>query len=105
LSSLKAPRRGCPKPYFQAGFVLGRFASNGYGDHSPGWYSLLACLVAEVVLTFMFLIIILGATDRRAPQGFAPLAIGIGLTEVPARRSPTPAPGAGARANARSRAP
>jgi aquaporin Z len=67
----------------KAGFDLaGGFASNGYGDHSPGGYSLLACLVAEVVLTFMFLIIILGATDRRAPQGFAPLAIGLGLTLI-----------------------
>jgi aquaporin Z len=67
----------------QAGFDLaGGFASNGYGAHSPGGYSLLACLVAEVVLTFMFLVIILGATDRRAPQGFAPLAIGLGLTLI-----------------------
>ena len=53
----------------KAGFVMGGFASNGYGEHSPGGYSLIACLVAEVVLTFMFLIIILGATDRRAPRG------------------------------------
>jgi aquaporin Z len=67
----------------KAGFDLaGGFASNGYADHSPGGYSLLACLVAEVVLTFMFLFIILGATDRRAPQGFAPLAIGLGLTLI-----------------------
>jgi aquaporin Z len=67
----------------KAGFDLaGGFASNGYGAHSPGGYSLLACLVAEVVLTFMFLIIILGVTDRRAPQGFAPLAIGLGLTLI-----------------------
>ena len=58
------------------------FASNGFGDHSPGGYSLLACLVAEIVLTFMFLMIILGATDRRAPQGFAPVAIGLGLALV-----------------------
>src|SRR4051812_4215469 len=58
------------------------FASNGYAAHSPGGYSLEACLVAEVVLTFMFLIIILGATDRRAPQGFAPVAIGLGLTLI-----------------------
>src|SRR6202161_4099176 len=58
------------------------FASNGYGAHSPGGYSLAACLVAEIVLTFMFLIIILGATDRRAPQGFAPIAIGLGLTLI-----------------------
>lgn len=55
------------------------FAANGYGDHSPGGYSLLACLITELVLTFMFVMIILGATDRRAPQGFAPIAIGIGL--------------------------
>jgi|SRR5579864_4897195 len=58
------------------------FAANGYGDHSPGKYSLGACLAAEVVLTFMFLMIILGATDRRAPAGFAPLAIGLGLTLI-----------------------
>jgi len=65
------------------GFDLaGGFASNGYAAHSPGGYSLVACLVAEVVLTFMFLIIILGATDARAPQGFAPLAIGLGLTLI-----------------------
>ena len=64
------------------GFVLGGFASNGYGAHSPGGYSLMACLVAEVVLTFFFLMIILGATDRRAPQGFAPIAIGLGLTLI-----------------------
>jgi aquaporin Z len=67
----------------KAGFDLaGGFASNGYGAHSPGGYALPACLVAEVVLTFMFLMIILGATDRRAPQGFAPLAIGLGLTLI-----------------------
>jgi aquaporin Z len=65
------------------GFSLsGGFAANGYGDHSPDGYSLIACLVAEIVLTFMFLMIILGATDRRAPQGFAPLAIGLGLTLI-----------------------
>jgi len=58
------------------------FASNGYAAHSPGGYSLVACLVSEVVLTFMFLMIILGATDRRAPQGFAPIAIGLGLTLI-----------------------
>lgn len=66
----------------KAGFVMGGFASNGYAEHSPGGYSLLACLVAEVVLTFMFLTIILGATDRRAPAGFAPIAIGLGLTLI-----------------------
>ncbi len=64
------------------GFDLGGFAANGYADHSPGQYSFLAALVAEVVLTFMFLIIILGATDRRAPAGFAPIAIGLGLTLI-----------------------
>jgi aquaporin Z len=60
----------------------GAFATNGYAERSPGGYSLLACLVAEVVLTFMFLMIILGATDPRAPAGFAPLAIGLGLTLI-----------------------
>jgi len=58
------------------------FAANGYAEHSPGGYSLLACLVAEVVLTFMFLMIILGVTDRRAPQGFAALTIGLALTVI-----------------------
>lgn len=58
------------------------FASNGYGEHSPGNYSLLAGFVAEVVLTFFFLMIILGATDSRAPAGFAPIAIGLGLTLI-----------------------
>lgn len=58
------------------------FASNGYGAHSPGGYALGSCLLAEAVLTYMFLMIILGATDRRAPQGFAPLAIGLGLTLI-----------------------
>src|SRR5215831_1014542 len=67
----------------KAGFDLaGGFASNGYAEHSPGGYSLTACLTAEVVLTLMFLVIILGATDRRAPQGFAPIAIGLGLTLI-----------------------
>ena len=67
----------------KAGFsVANGFASNGYAEHSPGGYSLLACLVAEVALTFMFLMVILGVTDRRAPQGFAPLAIGLALTLV-----------------------
>lgn len=67
----------------QSGYdIQGGFAANGYGDHSPGGYSLLAGLITEVVLTFIFLIIILGATDKRAPQGFAPLAIGLGLTLV-----------------------
>jgi len=67
----------------QAGFdVSAGFASNGYGEHSPGGYSLLAALVTEVVMTMMFLVIILGATDKRAPQGFAPIAIGFGLTLI-----------------------
>jgi len=67
----------------KAGFdVSGGFASNGYGAHSPGGYNLTACLTAEVVLTFMFLMIILGSTDKRAPQGFAPIAIGLGLTLI-----------------------
>jgi aquaporin Z len=58
------------------------FAANGFAEHSPGGYSLLAALVAEVVLTFVFVVIILGATDGRAPKGFAPIAIGFGLTLV-----------------------
>jgi aquaporin Z len=67
----------------KAGFdIAGGLASNGYADHSPGGYSLGACLVAEVVLTFMFLIVILGATDRRAPSGFAPIPIGLSLTLI-----------------------
>ena len=67
----------------KAGFELaGGFASNGYGAHSPGGYSLLSCLVAEVVLTFFFLMIIMGSTDKRAPAGFAPIAIGLGLTLI-----------------------
>jgi aquaporin Z len=67
----------------KAGFSLaGGFASNGYGDHSPGGYSLLACLVAEVVLTFIFLFVIMGATDKRGPAGFAPIAIGLCLTLI-----------------------
>ncbi|WP_341893028.1 aquaporin, partial [Variovorax sp. YR752] len=57
-------------------------ASNGYGEHSPGKYSLLAALVAEVVMTMMFLLVILGSTDKRAPAGFAPLAIGLCLTLI-----------------------
>jgi len=65
------------------GFALSAgFASNGYGAHSPGGYSLLACLVAEIVLTFFFLMIIMGSTDKRAPAGFAPIAIGLGLTLI-----------------------
>jgi aquaporin Z len=62
--------------------VASGFAANGYGAHSPGGYSLSAALVAEFVLTFMFLMIILGSTDRRAPAGFAPIAIGLGLTLI-----------------------
>ncbi|MGR5258833.1 aquaporin Z [Vibrio astriarenae] len=68
----------------QAGFdvVASGFASNGFGEHSPGQYSMLAALVCEIVMTMMFLIIIMGATDERAPAGFAPLAIGLGLTLI-----------------------
>ena len=62
--------------------TAGGFASNGYGDHSPGNYSLVACFVSEVVLTFFFLLIIHGATDRHAPAGFAPIAIGFALTLI-----------------------
>jgi aquaporin Z len=58
------------------------FASNGYGEHSPGGYSLLSALVAEIAMTMMFLLVILGATDKRAPQGFAPIAIGLCLTLI-----------------------
>ncbi|TGD72054.1 aquaporin Z [Mangrovimicrobium sediminis] len=66
----------------QPGFETAGFASNGFGAHSPGGYSLLAALVCEVVMTFMFLLIILGATDQRAPAALAPVAIGLGLTLV-----------------------
>ena len=66
----------------KAGFEIGGFASNGFGTHSPGGYSMLAALVTEVVMTFMFLIIILGATHSKAPKGFAGLAIGLGLTLI-----------------------
>jgi aquaporin Z len=65
-----------------AGFTPGGFASNGYGELSPGGYSLLAALIAEIVLTGMFLIVILGATSASAPAGFAPLAIGLCLTVI-----------------------
>jgi len=66
-----------------AGFdVAAGFASNGYGAHSPGGYGLVAALNCEVVMTLMFLVIILGATDARAPAGFAPIAIGLGLTLI-----------------------
>lgn len=67
----------------QAGFDLSAgFASNGYGEHSPGGYSFLAALVTEIVMTMMFLIVILGATDSRAPKGLAPIAIGLCLTLI-----------------------
>jgi aquaporin Z len=67
----------------KAGFELSAgFASNGYGAHSPGGYSLMSCLITEVVLTMMFLLVILGATDQRAPQGMAPIAIGLCLTLI-----------------------
>ncbi|HRE11781.1 MAG TPA: aquaporin Z, partial [Ignavibacteria bacterium] len=64
------------------GSAIGNFAANGYGEHSPGKYNMISALVCEVVMTFMFLIIILGATDERAPKGFAGIAIGLGLTLV-----------------------
>ena len=64
------------------GFELDRFASNGYGEHSPGGYSLFASALTEIVMTLMFLVVILGATDRRAPPGFAPIAIGLALTLI-----------------------
>jgi aquaporin Z len=63
-------------------FELGRFASNGYGDLSPGNYNLVSCFVMEVVATFFFLVIILGATSKRAPAGFAPIPIGLALTII-----------------------
>ena len=67
----------------KAGFdVTAGFASNGFGEHSPGKYSMLAAIVCEVVMTMMFLIVILGATDKRAPAGFAPIAIGLCLTLI-----------------------
>ncbi|WP_281167890.1 aquaporin Z [Desulfobacter curvatus] len=67
----------------KAGFdVSAGFASNGYGDHSPGGYNLSAALITEVVMTMMFLVVILGATDERAPQGLAPIAIGLCLTLI-----------------------
>jgi aquaporin Z len=65
-----------------AGFVLGAFASNGYDTHSPGGYNILAAFVAEVVMTFFFLIVILGSTHGKAPKGFAPIAIGLCLTLI-----------------------
>ena len=66
----------------QPGFELGSFAANGYGEHSPGGYGLMAALICEIVMTFMFLIVILGATHEKAPQGFAGLAIGLALTLI-----------------------
>ena len=69
----------------KSGFTLSGsnpLATNGFGAHSPGGYSLVACFITEVVMTFMFLLIILGATDSRAPQGFAPISIGLGLTLI-----------------------
>lgn len=66
----------------QAGFELGGFASNGYGEHSPGGYSMVAALVTEVVMTFVFLFIILGSTYPKSPKGFAGIAIGLGLTLI-----------------------
>tara|TARA_R110001583_G_scaffold16737_1_gene68436 strand:- start:12201 stop:12890 length:690 start_codon:yes stop_codon:yes gene_type:complete len=66
----------------KSGFEIGGFAANGYAEHSPGGYSMLAALVSEVVMTFMFLMIILGATHSKAPKGFAGLAIGLGLTLI-----------------------
>ena len=66
----------------QAGFEVGSFAANGYGELSPGKYNLTSVIITEVVMTFMFLFIILGATDKRAVDGFAGLAIGLGLTLI-----------------------
>lgn len=66
----------------QAGYEIGGFASNGYGEYSPGGYSMLAALVTEIVMTFMFLLIILGATHANNPKGFAGIAIGLGLTLI-----------------------
>ena len=66
----------------QPGFDIGSFASNGYGEHSPGGYSLFACLLTEIVMTMMFLFVIMGATDERAPAGLAPIAIGFCLTLI-----------------------
>jgi aquaporin Z len=63
-------------------FVLGGFASNGYGAHSPGGYDLASCFLIEVILTAFFLLVILGSTDERAPKGFAPIAIGLALTLI-----------------------
>ncbi len=64
------------------GSTIGTFAANGYGDHSPGHYSMLAAIVTEFIMTFMFLLIILGTTDEKAPNGFAGIAIGLALTLI-----------------------
>lgn len=66
----------------KVGAEIGGFASNGFGEHSPGGYSMVAALVTEIVMTMAFLFIIMGATDERAPKGFAPIAIGLGLTLI-----------------------
>jgi len=66
----------------KTGFEIGGFAANGFGEHSPGGYNLSSAFITEVVMTFMFLIIILGATHKKAPQGFAGLSIGLGLTLI-----------------------
>ena len=66
----------------KAGFEIGGFAANGFGEHSPGGYNMVSALVAEVVLTAFFLLIIMGSTDKRAPAGFAPIAIGLALTLI-----------------------
>ncbi len=68
--------------FVAAGSAAGQFASNGFGTQSPGGYGMVAALLCEVVMTFMFLMIIMGATDQRAPAGFAPIAIGLGLTLI-----------------------
>ncbi|WP_066805079.1 aquaporin Z [Sphingomonas asaccharolytica] len=66
----------------QPGWEMGGFATNGFGEHSPGKYSLVAAVTIEIVMTFMFLVVIMGATDTRAPAGFAPIAIGLALTLI-----------------------
>ncbi|MEI6142312.1 MAG: aquaporin Z [Mariniphaga sp.] len=66
----------------KAGFEIGGFAANGYGEHSPGGYSMLSALITEIVMTFLFLVIILGSTHSKAPKGYAGLAIGLGLTLI-----------------------
>jgi len=66
----------------KAGFQIGGFAANGFGEHSPGGYNMMSALITEVIMTFVFLIIILGSTHSKAPKGFAGLAIGLGLTLI-----------------------